>query len=338
MRYSCNKALKRTPALTALLLALCLVISSCSGPLKPKAIVKSSLDYSDKNLWVFLNEGGEKDADCCLICPTVYISLGRDKNMSVKDPAVRTTFTGTLNSEKGVFSGSCAMYAPVYRQAAIEVYNMEGSESEQYFDIAYADVERAFLYYIQKCNHGRPLILAGFSQGADMCIRLLKDHGDDPKVRKVLTACYAIGWRISDEDVSKYPHLKTAQGEDDTGVIITFDCEAEDVKTSLVVPSGTKTRSINPLNWKTDTTPADKSLNKGSIMNDGRELAHLTGCYIDPERGTLKVTDIAKGDYPPGPSCFSEGEYHIYDINLFYRNLIENVEVRLKAFKAADIV
>ena len=334
-KKSCSNSIHKIPVLTALLLALCFVITSCSGEIKPKAKVKSDLDYSKGEFWVYAGSG-EAEADCFYICPTVYVAMGKEKNMPFYYPAGKPSFASAFNEQKGIYSDSCSVYVPLYRQAAIEVYDMDAKEAEQYFDIAYSDVENAFLFYMQNCNNGRPLILAGFSQGADMCIRLLKDHGDDPKVKKVLAACYAIGWRVTDEEVSKYPHLKTAQREDDTGVIICFDCEAEDVTRSLVVPEGTKTRSINPLNWKTDSTVADRSLNKGSVLKDGSLSEGVTGCYIDPVRGALKVTDVAKGDYPPGPSCFAEGEYHVYDVYFFYQNLKENVAVRLKAFKSED--
>lgn len=319
-------------AVMALLLAVCFVFASCASVSKPKSKVKSDIDYSRSGMWVYMGDG-EKKADCFYVCPTVYIAMGRENNMPVNDPTVKPSFIGAANAQKGVYSDDCSMYVPYYRQASIEAYGLDPEESERYFDTAYSDVENAFLYYMKNLNHGRPLILAGFSQGSDMCIRLLKDHGNDPLVKKVLVACYAVGWRITDEDVTKYPHLKMAQGENDTGVIIAYDCEAEDVTGSLVVPEGTKTRSINPLNWKTDSTPADKSLNKGTVMNDGTMKAGLTGCYIDPVRGSLKVPDVEKSDYQPGPSCFAEGEYHIYDVNFFYQNLKENVRVRLKAFK-----
>lgn len=329
-----NNLLYKVPVLTALLLAFCFAFTSCSGAIKPRARIKSDIDYSKPDMWIYAG-GSEAEADCFYICPTVYYAIGNNMNMPVTNPLVKPSFISAVNSQKGVYSDSCSMYAPLYRQVAMEVYGMDSKKAEQYFDTAYADVENAFLFYLQNCNNGRPLVLAGFSQGADMCIRLLKDHGNDPRIRKVLVACYAIGWRLTDEEVSKNPHLKTAEKEDDTGVIICYDCEAEDVTKSLVVPEGTKTRSINPLNWKTDSTAADKTLNKGSILNDGSQAANLIGCYIDPVRGTLKVPDVVKGDYPPGPSCFAEGEYHIYNVNFFYQNLRENVAVRLKAFKAA---
>lgn len=285
-------------------------------------------------MWVcFGDDGGSvKKADCFIVNPTVYVAAGRKNNMSVKDLSVRNTFISAVNDQRGIYSDSCSVYAPFYSQASIEVYSLDKDEAAQYFDVAYSDVENAFLYYMKNCNHGRPFILAGFSQGADMCIRLLKDHGNDPAVKKSLVACYAVGWRLTDEDITLYPHLKPAQGENDTGVIICYDCESEDVKSSLVVPEDMKTRSINPLNWKTDSEPADKTLNKGALMINGHMAESLTGCYIDPVRGALKVTDVDVNDYPPGPDCFSKGEFHVYDLRFFYQNLKENVAVRIKAF------
>jgi len=323
----------RIRVLAALIIASCALVSSCSGTSGAKAAVKSSLDYSQAGLWACFNDGDSiKEADCFVICPTVYVANGRNKNMNVKDPSIKRSFISGISEQKALYSDSCSIYAPFYSQVAIEVYSMDESESAKYFDTAYADIENAFLYYIKNCNHGRPLVLAGFSQGGDMCIRLLKDHGNDPAVKKVLVACYAIGWRLTDEDIAKYPHLKPAQGETDTGVIICYDCESEDIRKSLVVPEGMKCRSINPLNWKTDSTPADKSLNKGTLLMDGTTVKNLTGCYIDPERGSLKVTDVTAEEFKPGPSCFEKGEYHVYDIKFFYENLKENVALRIKAF------
>ena len=338
MRKGCVHRLKtRSIVLAALLIAASLIVSSCAGMPRAKAKVTSDADYSKSGMWACLGNDGSaagKEADCFMICPTVYVAMGKDYNMSIADPVAKIQFTGAANEQKGIYSESCAVYSPFYRQASIEVYSLDASESQKYFDTAYSDVEKAFLYYLKNYNHGRPLVLAGFSQGADMCIRLLKDHGDDPLVKKILVACYAIGWRVTDEDISKYPHLKPASGENDTGVIVSYDCEAIDLKSSLVVPKGAKTRSINPLNWKTDSTPADKSLNKGSLIADGSMIQGFTGCYIDPERGSLKVTDVEKSNYPSGPSCFSPGEYHVYDFRFFYRNLQENVSVRIKAFES----
>ena len=99
-----------------------------------------------------------------------------------------------------------------------------------------------------------------------------------------------------------------------------------------MVGADEKTYSINPLNWRTDSVPADRSLNKGACFTDYsgaviEEIPELTGAYIDETRGTLKVTDIDPEDYTT--SLFEDGIYHLYDYQFFYRNLEENVGVRL---------
>ena len=71
------------------------------------------------------------------------------------------------------------------------------------------------------------------------------------------------------------------------------------------------------------------SNSRGAITT---EIPELTGAYLDPVRGALKVTDVTPQEYPAGLSIFEDGVYHLYDYQFFYRNLEENVGVRMKAF------
>lgn len=66
--------------------------------------------------------------------------------------------------------------------------------------------------------------------------------------------------------MQKYPHLKFAEGEDDTGVIVAFNSESDEITDSLMIPAGTKTLAINPLNWKTDGTADRQVLKQGSLL------------------------------------------------------------------------
>ena len=164
---------------------------------------------------------------------------------------------------------------------------------------------------------------------------LMKDYFDDPSLQERLIAAYCIGWRVTEDDIEAYPHLKMAEGEKDTCVIISFNSEAADVSDSMIVPEGVRTLSINPLNWKTDSTYADKSLNIGACFTDYsgtiiEEIPCLTGAYIDPERGTLKVTDVPSEEY--SSALFGDGVYHLYDYQFFFRNLEENVIARTEAW------
>ena len=71
----------------------------------------------------------------------------------------------------------------------------------------------------------------------------------------------------------------------------------------------------------------------GSIK---QEVKGLCGCYIDPERGAIKVTDIDSADYPNKVPALPEGSYHVYDYQFFYRNLQQNVQTRVEAYFSAN--
>ncbi|HAU99911.1 MAG TPA: hypothetical protein DCW47_01800 [Lachnospiraceae bacterium] len=122
---------------------------------------------------------------------------------------------------------------------------------------------------------------------------------------------------------------------------VSFDCEAPEVEETTIYPAGTEAYVINPLNWKTDSTRADKSENLGACFTDysggiKTEEAGLCGCYIDEDRGIVKVTDIKAEDYPAILPILPEGAYHIYDYQFFYRNLQENVKLRVERYFTAN--
>ena len=319
-----------TKVISMIIVAVMMLTLCCACTQKPDTI-----DYSQSENWAYYGVGEGKSADLFLICPTVDMGKNGNYNMSMDDTDTKESFVGALNMERGIYEDSATMYAPYYRQMTFPVYSMTENEMKPYLETAYRDVAAAFEYYFENFNNGRPIILAGFSQGSQLLLMLLEEYFDDDKYSENLVAAYCIGWRITEADLAKHPHLKMATSEDDTGVIISFNSESEGVEDSIMVPNGTRTLGINPLNWTTDSTPADKSLNKGACFTKysgaiKQEIPQLTGAYLDAERGTLIVTDVEPGDY--SSSLFPDGVYHLYDYQFFYRNLQENVAVRLESF------
>lgn len=294
-------------------------------------------DYADTGSWAYWRVGENKAADLFIVCPTVDLGTDGHTNMSLTDENIKGNFTGALNMQRGIYEKNCRMYAPYYRQATLADYTLPRQDAAAYFDLAYSDVRAAFLYYMQHENGGRPFVLAGFSQGAEMCLRLLKEFGNDGFVKNNMVACYAIGWRFTPQEAEKYPYIQPAKCADDLGKVIIFNSEAPEVTSSAIVPEGVKSFAINPLTWSRGSQKAPKTLNAGACFTDYsgtvvREVPQLTGCYIDSVRGTLKVTDVDKKEFVPGLPLFSEGVYHIYDYQFFYRNLQQNVNLRIKTF------
>lgn len=294
-------------------------------------------DYADTCSWAYWRVGENKPADLFIVCPTVDLGTDGNKNMSLADNEAKKNFYGALNMQRGIYEKNCRMYAPYYRQATLADYTLPRQDAAAYFDLAYNDVRAAFLYYMHHENNGRPFVLSGFSQGAEMCLRLLKEFGNEDFVKNNMVACYAIGWRFTPQEAEKYPYIRPAQSADDLGTVIMFNSEAPEVTSSAIVPEGVKTFAINLLTWSCGSQKAPKTLNAGACFTDYsgavvREVPQLTGCYIDSERGTLKVTDVDKKEFVPGLPLFSEGVYHIYDYQFFYRNLQQNVNLRIKTF------
>lgn len=318
--------------LTALLLvlALALTLSAYQG--------RERVDYAQEENWAWLGIGQDKAADVFLVCPTV--DMKDEFNMSMTDEATKANFLGALNMERGIYEDSARLFAPYYRQAAMKVYSLTQQEREPYMALAYRDVSDAFSYYLENLNQGRPIILAGFSQGADMCYRLMEEYFGEEALADRLVAVYAIGWPLTQEMTEKYPQLKPAQSADDLGTVISFECEAEEVTDSFIIPQDMKALSINPLNWKTDSTPASREENLGACFTDYSgsivmDAGALCGGYLDEARGVLKVTDVSPSDYPAIVPGLPEGAYHIYDYQFFFRNLQENAALRVDAYQAS---
>lgn len=292
---------------------------------------KNALDYSKSSNWAYYVEAPAHDVDIFFITPTA----GRDESyqMRMDDEEYKAAFIGATAMEKGIYDAKSDFYAPFYRQVSLECYDLPQEKREKYLDAAYDDIDAAFNYYIKNKNQGRPYILAGFSQGGDMIKRLLMNNKN---IDDKMIAAYAIGWYFSEEEVNNYPNITMAKGEDDTGVVISFCSEAPEYDGESII-SPVKSIEINPLNWRTDCTQADKNLNLGSCFTDYsgnivKEIPNMCGAYLDEKRGTLKVTEITPEEYPAGLSFLEEGNYHLYDYQFFYRNLQKNVETRIAAY------
>lgn len=323
---------KRTLALVLALLCAFSVFS-CGAAVPPA--------YAQAENWAVLPERQTHDADLFFVAPTAYRGDDSHFNMELADADTKAKFLGATMMELGIYSDTCDVYAPYYRQASLSAYELSAEEREQYLALAYEDVRESFKYYMEYYNAGRPMVLAGFSQGADMVLRLLEEFFADEEYQDKLIAAYVIGGAVTADCLRQYPHLKMAACATDLGCIVSFNSEAPEVTSSVIVP--TTTVGINPLNWKTDATPAEAELNRGACFTDydgniKEELPALCGAYLDATRGTLKITGVTPADYPAGLSIFTDGVYHIYDYQFFYRNLQENVAARAEQYRALSFI
>ncbi|WFN35884.1 DUF3089 domain-containing protein [Methanomicrobium antiquum] len=293
------------------------------------------IDYSDSYNWLSLPEI-EKQVDVFYVYPTV--SNNESGYMLITDDTDRALAQGILKAQASVYESDANVFAPYYRQMSTGVSMTQSglATDTDEFKRGAEDVLTAFDYYIENLNDNRPFILAGHSQGTMALIELIKKRfGDDEALKNRLVAAYLIGYTVTDDDLNK-ANLTPAISSDDTGVVITYNTQSPTSEGGPMLMEGA--HCINPLNWKTDSTYASASENLGARFYDDstgeflREVANYSDAKINPDTKALETT-IPKGEQLDiGP--YTEGVYHRYDYAFWYRNLEQNVGVRIAAYLA----
>lgn len=310
--------------------------SSVEASSSTTSISSSSNIYSEDKEWAIKEIDKNKDVDTFFIAPTATTGDENTLVIDYNNEVHLSKFLGCSKMEKGIYDENTRFFAPYYHQILMYTYTIDEARKNELLNKAYDDVKNAFEYYLNNYNNGNKIIIAGFSQGGDLVLRLLKDYINNDSFYNKFLACYALGSLVDDNYLNSNSRLKFASGETDTKVIISFNSEDPSVTESFVVPQNAKSYSINPLNWKRDTTEAPNTLNKGAVFLNGYGNVKSTadnfcGAYIDSTRGTLKVTGVDGTKYPTKSGFIGEGVYHTYDYQFFYNNLKENVNKRIEA-------
>ena len=304
-------------------------------------------DYAQRSSWYQIPEI-TKDVDTFYIYSTAYVESSFLEGSSDYAPLDNLEMVLGANGEyltnASVYEESTNVFVPYYRQAGMrfagEIREKTGDIDSAISGVAYEDMSAALDYYFEHYNNGRPFIIAGHSQGSAMTLYVLKNYfKEHPDYYKRMVAAYAIGYSITKDDLEAYPHLKFATGENDTGVVISWNTEGrqnveENAKNAVVLPGEI---SINPLNWKLDDTYAPAGENLGSLVFNEETGRYEIGdvgadAQLVPGRGviltntTAPATDMAE--------FFGPQSYHEDDYTLYYNNIKDNVAKRVAAYQA----
>lgn len=305
-----------------------------------KTTLPDKPDYTLAESW-YVNplNTGNRAADVFYITPTCIWDWKDSRgqvyhHMNVTSPDQREAVDASARLAAELFSPHANFYSPYYRQITMESWMVEPEETERRYVTAYEDIERAFDYYMQHFNEGRPFILAGHSQGAKTVIELLK-HKLNPAQRQQLIAAYVFGFPITQQELEDYPDLQPAQDSTDTGVIISFNSVADASAVSSLFTGNVV--CINPLNWSNDTTYAPASRNAGSVFFNGEQsdtLFYTVGARVDATLHSLVADGLNPEDYyiPSIATLFPKGNYHVQEINLYFLNVQRNIGTRIQTF------
>ncbi|MBI9080096.1 MAG: DUF3089 domain-containing protein [Pseudodesulfovibrio sp.] len=296
------------------------------------AVIPRSPDYDQTTDWLVLPENPDKHpVDVFWVYPTV---LANDTQwlMDIDDPELRQAALHTVTTQASVFEGQANIYAPAYRQTNIGILFAQG-DTTLIHQTANQDVEAAFKYYLENYNNGHPFILAGHSQGSEHLVEIAtRLWGKSPK-HNLLVAAYTLGWSVTPGDIEKNPAIKICKEADQTGCFIAYNSIAPGKQSKIGSLTRGKSYVVNPLSWKTDSVFAPASLNLESTFfnDDGSTASYANFATAQVVNSGLQVL-AAKPDILGPTSGPYAGIYHSFDYSLFYKNIQDNVALRIKSF------
>jgi hypothetical protein len=302
-------------------------------------------DYKNVNHWAALpdkndaadsipkgidlkNNQAIAQADVFFIYPTIFTKKPTNAyqwNADVNDLVLNKEIqTSTILNQASVFNGSCRVYSPYYRQAHIYAfYTTNQSDAKQALDLAYEDVKAAFQFYLNEFNHGRPIVIASHSQGSYHAERLLKEFFDGKQLQKQLVAAYLIGRAIKPD---AFANIRPSESPEQVGVWASWNTFARNHYPDNYKRYFEGSQSTNPLLWNSSDTYASKELNKGGVGPKFTYYPQLADAQN--HKGMLWINK----PYVKGRAFLRTKRWHYADINLFYMNIRENVELRIKSY------
>ena len=300
---------------------------------------KISVDYSKTEHWLSLPTKPEKQVDVFYLYPTVWQKNKESDPVTCKidNPEMLKNAKEVLEEQATAFETVGNIYAPYYRQVDMSILSLSREEQTKVLKrVPVKDVIAAFDYYIKHYNNGRPYILAGHSQGADVLLFLLSEYmKKNPEVYSRMIAAYVIGYSITKDYLAKNPHLKFAQGPNDVGVLVSYNTEAPGFKgdNPVLLPGAI---AINPITWTREEKQATAMESLGSrLANEQGQnvlVKHYADARVDKSKGVVLCGSADVKKLSCHHKMLPDGIFHCYDVDLYYYDIRQNAENRAKRF------
>ena len=307
-----------------------------SWALLPSEVVKDTICARPGHPFAFRPKGfrartlttldPSSQADIFFVHPTMFLE-GDGWNADVLDEDMNDEVDfWPIRHQASAFSGAGRLFAPRYRQAHIRVFDLGDSLSWAAAAIAYSDVKRAFQHYLNHWNDGRPIILAGHSQGSFHGRTLLQEFFDGKDLAEQLVAAYLPGMDMYDDE---FEHIELCQSPADTQCLCTWMTYGKGympewlTRKQLHEPER-QILCIHPVSWTSLGTSHGRKQHLGVVRPSLRiSKRQAISAQIRPE-GVLWID-------PPhvlGGRWLQRDNWHSGDINLFWVNVYQNAMER----------
>lgn len=277
--------------------------------------------WQDANLW-YADEAQPQTtypADVFYITSTEVIasvdSTGTEVFNALLTDEERSNFYAEMDYVHRRMGDSLNFFAPYYHQFTMNAILLPTDSFLSAFKVATQDVQAAFDYYIQYLNPSRPFVLVGFSQGAMIIPELLKTMTEEAYQR--CKGAYMLGYRLTKEDMA-CARIQPAVSATE-GLVVSFNSVTSPDRQWDFISEHAAT-CINPLNWRTDTTPATLYFQQDTIVIAQDTVSHLLCCDVDTTRYIQPGTE----------TWYKHGCLHHWDLLFYLPALHENILLRTR--------
>lgn len=290
------------------------LLIACSSD---KTYIPKAPDYQDTTMWYTVNDDADgTGADIFYVVSTWEKDWEHEGTVchyaDVWNAGHRAHMAKEIGGVAAYMAPGNRFYSPYYRHTTIDVWETKDERLiHRRTRLSMEDVCAAFDCFIAQRDNSRPLIIAGFSQGGMAMVELLKHMSDE--TYNQLVAAYVMGYKITPAD-TLCPHIRPAKGETDTGVAICYNT-VKDVRYVQPVIAATCC-GINPVNWRTDATPA--------ILHDTITVT------LDENAHVLVVTGYSGSEYRPYKNFINVGDIHSCEPWLYSDCIRNNIETRIR--------
>jgi hypothetical protein len=280
-------------------------------------------------------------ADVFFIHPTTYYRMRPRNQLRVSQTELRRAELVRM-SQASAFEACGRIFMPKYRQVNLNTM-LKGDTTlmRPAMDTAYADVRNAFRHYLKVYHRGRPIVIASHSQGSFHALRLLKEFFSD-SLRDKLVCAYVVGIPIGKEHLADMPGIPLSSKADQTACLVTWMSLDEKsgvqeprprawsrVGDRYIASAKLDLIAVNPISWTTDpeihTGKPEQALLPVARSSQMRYANHSIRARID--KGFVRVNGHNR-------SIFNgvNGNLHVFDYHLFYRNIRENACLRTSVY------
>ncbi|OHV35816.1 MULTISPECIES: DUF3089 domain-containing protein [Pseudofrankia] len=163
-------------------------------------------------------------ADCFYLYPTVSRVAAGNAPLKATDTEI-----AVVRAQAARFATVCRVFAPAYEQYSVVSRLQPDGPSDIARSIAFSDVQSAWNDYLLNDNQGRPVVLVGDDQGAEMLLRLLQEEIEpDAGQRALLVSALLVGadvrvaadaGALTGGDLTKIP---ACQRHDEFGCVVAY--------------------------------------------------------------------------------------------------------------------